>query len=53
MAFPTFAVFGFAVPLVLLAVNLLLRYGGILATMGLFVWLGVSIVLMPTDEPTT
>jgi hypothetical protein len=53
MAFPTFAVFGFAVPLVLLAVNLLLGYGGILATIGLFVWLGVSIVLMPTDELTS
>ena len=53
MPFPTFAAFGFAVPLVLLAINLLLGYGGILATMGLFVWLGVSIVLMPSDEPTT
>jgi hypothetical protein len=50
MAFPTFAVIGFVVPLALLAVNLVLGYGGILATIGLFVWLGLSIILLPVEE---
>ncbi|HKZ89111.1 MAG TPA: hypothetical protein VJ300_02515 [Thermoplasmata archaeon] len=50
MAFPTFAVVGFAVPLALLGANLVLGYGGVLATIALFVWLGLSIVLLPTEE---
>jgi hypothetical protein len=50
MPFPTFAVFGFVIPLILLGINLVLGFGGILATIGLFVWLGLAIVLMPTEE---
>lgn len=38
------------VPLVLLAVNLVLGYGGILTTVALFVWLGAGILLTPTSE---
>lgn len=50
MAFPTFAAFGFVVPLILLGINLVLGYGGILATIGLFVWIGTAIVFLPTEE---
>ena len=43
-------VIGFLVPLVLLGVNVVLGYGGILATVALFVWLGTAILLAPTSE---
>lgn len=43
-------VIGFLVPLVLLAVNVVLGYGGILATVALFVWLGTAILLAATPE---
>lgn len=41
---------GFVVPLVLLGVNVVLGYGGILVTVGLFVWLSTAILLTPTPE---
>jgi hypothetical protein len=41
---------GIVLPLVLLAVNLFLGYGGILVTVVLFVWLATGILLMPTPE---
>jgi hypothetical protein len=41
---------GLVVPLVLLAVNLALGYGGILVTVALLVWLGTGILLIPTPE---
>ncbi len=41
---------GIVVPLVLLGVNLVLGYGGILATVGLIVWIGTAVVLTPTSE---
>lgn len=50
MAISGFAIFGFAVPLILLAVNLVLGYGGILVTIALFVWIGTAIVLLPSEE---
>jgi len=50
MPFPTFTALGFVAPLVLLGVNLVLGYGGILATVGLFVWLGLAVILMPIEE---
>ena len=43
-------VIGFLVPLVLLGVNVVTRYGGILTTVALFVWLGTAILLAPTPE---
>lgn len=43
-------VIGFLVPLVLLGVNVVLGYGGILVTVALFVWLGTAILLAPTPE---
>ncbi|HEY5605987.1 MAG TPA: hypothetical protein VIL45_05630 [Thermoplasmata archaeon] len=42
--------FGMAVPLALLAGNLVLGYGGILVTAILFVWVGVGVMLLPTAE---
>lgn len=41
---------GFLVPLALLGVNLVLGYGGILATVALLVWLATAILLAPTPE---
>ncbi len=50
MPFQTYATVGFAIPVALLLVNLILGYGGILATIGLFVWLGLAIMLVPTED---
>jgi len=44
---------GLVAPLALLAVNLILGYGGILVTAVLFVWLGVGVMLLPTAEEET
>ena len=41
---------GFVLPLVLLGVNVVLGYGGILVTIALFVWLGTAILLAPIAE---
>jgi len=41
---------GIVLPLVLLAVNVGLGYGGILVTVLLFVWLGTGILLLPTAD---
>ena len=43
-------VLGFVLPLVLLAVNVFLGYGGVLVTVLLFVWLGTGILLTPTAD---
>jgi amino acid permease len=43
-------VIGLVVPLVLLGVNLVLQYGGILVTVALIVWIGTGILLTPTPE---
>lgn len=43
-------VIGLILPLVLLGVNLVLGYGGILVTMSLLVWLGLAVMLLPTSE---
>lgn len=48
--FPVFLLIGFAAPAALLILNLLLGYGGILGTVLLFAWLGIAIVLSPTEE---
>jgi len=48
--FPTFYVLGIVAPILLLIVNLALGVGGILATAGLFLWVGLAIMLLPTDE---
>lgn len=41
---------GIVVPLVLLGVNLVLEYGGILATIALIVWLATAILFEPSAE---
>ncbi len=43
-------VIGIVVPLVLLGMNLVLGYGGILVTALLIVWIATAIVLTPTAE---
>lgn len=43
-------VVGIVVPLVLLGMNLVLGYGGILVTAALIVWIGTAIVLTPTAD---
>lgn len=43
-------VVGFVLPLILLGVNVVLGYGGILGTVALFVWLGTSILLAPMAD---
>jgi len=41
---------GFAVPSALLIANLVWGLGGILVTIALFVWIGLAVILVPTDE---
>jgi len=43
-------VVGILLPLALLAINVIFGYGGILATVALFVWIGTGILLTPTPE---
>jgi hypothetical protein len=43
-------VIGLVVPLVLLAVNAALGYGGILVTVILLVWIATGILLTPTPD---
>ncbi len=43
-------VIALVLPLVLLGVNLVLGYGGILVTIALLVWLGAGILFSPTPE---
>ncbi len=37
-------------PVILLGINLVLGYGGILATVGLIVWIGVGVLLIGETE---
>ncbi len=46
-------VVGFLVPVVLLGVNLVLGYGGILITIALFTWLGLAVMILPTSEDSS
>ncbi len=41
---------GFVVPILLLAVNLVLGYGGILVLILLFIWVGMAVVLVLPEE---
>ncbi|MEK6986532.1 MAG: hypothetical protein AABX97_00370 [Candidatus Thermoplasmatota archaeon] len=41
---------GFIVPLLLLVVNLVWGYGGILALILLFIWVGMAVVLVLPEE---
>lgn len=41
---------GFALPVALLAINLIWGYGGIIATIGLFVWIGLALMIVPAEE---
>jgi len=43
-------VIGLVLPVVLLAVNLILGYGEILATVILLVWIATGILLTPTPD---
>lgn len=48
--FPTLYVICMVAPILLLVVNLGLGVGGILATAGLFIWIGLAIMFLATDE---
>jgi len=48
--FPLFLVVGFLVPIALLFANLGAGLGGILATVGLFIWIGLAVFLAPSEE---
>ena len=51
---PLSVIVGFVVPLLLIVVNLVLGYGGILAFIFLVVWIGLAVFLtMPEDKGTT
>jgi hypothetical protein len=41
---------GLVLPVVLLGVNLVLGYGGLLVMIALLVWIGTGILLTPTPE---
>ena len=51
--FRTMYLIGMVAPVLLLVVNLGLGVGGILATAGLFIWVGLAIMFLATDEETT
>ncbi len=46
-------VVGFIVPLVLIAVNLIWGYGGLLAFILLVVWLGLAVLLVTPEDKGT
>jgi len=48
--FPTFYLIGIVAPVLLLLANLVWGVGGIVATAGLLLWIGLGIMLLPTDE---
>ncbi len=51
---PMSVIIGFVVPIVLLFVNLIWGYGGILALILLLVWIGIAVFLVtPEDRETT
>jgi hypothetical protein len=50
---PWSIVIGFVVPLILIAINLVLGYGGLLVFILLVCWLGVAVFLMTPEEPGT
>lgn len=51
---PLSVIIGFLVPLILIVVNLVLGYGGILAFIFLVAWLGLAVFLiLPEDKGTT
>ncbi len=53
MARLTWPVFiGFILPLILLVVNVVLGYGGILGLILLFVWIGAAVILVYPEETT-
>ncbi len=41
---------GFILPILLVAVNLVLGYGGILVLIVLFIWIGMAVVLVLPEE---
>ena len=47
---PLSVIAGFVVPLLLILVNLILGYGGILVFILLVVWMGLAIVLILPEE---
>ncbi len=47
--FPGIFLIAFVLPLVLLFVNLIWGTGGILVTIVLFVWIGLAVILMPSE----
>ncbi len=51
--FPLSIIVGFVVPIVLIAVNLVLGYGGLLAFILLVVWLGLAVFLITPEDRGT
>ena len=43
-------VVGIVVPVILLGLNLVRDYGGILVTAALIVWIGTAVIFTPTSE---
>ena len=41
---------GLILPVILLGVNVVLHYGGIVATIALIVWIGLGVFLSPAAE---
>ncbi len=50
---PWSVIIGFVVPLVLIAVNLVLGYGGLLVFILLVSWLGLAVFLMTPEDRGT
>jgi hypothetical protein len=46
-------VVGFVVPLILILVNLVLGYGGLLVFILLVIWLGLAVFLITPEDPGT
>ena len=44
---------GVVLPVILLGVNVVLGYGGIVGTIALFVWIGLGVFLSPGAEEET
>ncbi len=51
--FPLAVIVGFVVPLVLIVVNLVLGYGGLLVFILLVVWLGLAVFLITPEDRGT
>jgi len=52
--FPLAILIAFVLPLILIVVNLIWHFGGILVLIALFIWLGLGVFfLTPEDRPAS